>query len=75
MQSELLPRKCWKLVFLASECLGSFLPRSIQSCFQLLQGSGCRKSLSALCRSNWVKISDRIEKNIFFDPIGDCNRI
>ena len=56
-----------------------FSPRSIQSCFPLLQGPSCRKSPSAPFRSNWVKIRlhiipDRIENNVFFDPIVDCNR-
>ena len=51
-------------------------PRSIQSCFQFLQRPSCKKSPSALFRSNWVKYdynlrSDRI--NFFFDPIGDCS--
>ena len=31
----------------------------------------CRKSPSALFRFNWVTITDRIENNVFFDPIGD----
>ena len=34
---ELLPRKRWKSVFLASENESEFSPRSIQSCFPLLQ--------------------------------------
>ena len=71
---ERLPRKCWKIVFLASE--------SIQSCFPLLQRPGWRKSPSVLFRSNWVKYdsdrrSDR-KKNVFFSIwvfVGDCNRI
>ena len=40
-----------------------FYPRSVQSCFPLLQGPSCKKSPSALFRSNWVTIPDRIEKN------------
>ena len=32
-----------------------FSPRSTQSCFPLLQGPSCRKSPSALLRSDWVK--------------------
>ena len=55
-----------------------FSPRSIQSCFPLLQGLSCRKSPSALAlfRSNWVKYDynpqlDR-KKHLqhFFDPFG-----
>ena len=58
-------------------------PKSIQSCFPLLQGPRCRKSPSALFRSKWVqydcsRLSDR--KKTFFsirwgivivlDPLG-----
>ena len=42
-----------------------FSPRSIQSCFPLLQGPSCRKPPSALFRSNWVTNPNRIEKNVF----------
>ena len=54
-------------------------PRSVQSCFPLLQGPSCRKSASALLRSNWVTNPDRIEKTLFsilsgvvilLDPVG-----
>ena len=48
-----------------------FSPRSIQSCFPLLQGPSFRKSPSARFRSKWVTIPE----NVFFDPIGDCNGI
>ena len=52
-------------------------PRSIQSYFPHLQGPSCRKSPSTFFRSKWVKYdysrpSDG--KNVFFDPIGDCNQ-
>ena len=36
-----------------------FSPRSVQSCFPLLQGPSCRKSPSALFRSNWETALDR----------------
>ena len=50
-----------------------FSPRSIQSCFPLLQGPSCRKPPSALFRSNWVTNPHRIENNVFSDPVVDCN--
>ena len=74
---KLLPPKSWKLVFLASEWV-MLSPRSIQSCFPLLQGPGRRKSTPALFRSNWVKhdYNRSLDRNkrffVFTDPIGKC---
>ena len=73
---ELLPRKCGNWSF-SSQNESELSPRSIQSYFPHLQGPSCRKSPSTFFRSKWVKYdysrpSDG--KNVFFDPIGDCNQ-
>ena len=60
-------------------------PGSIQSsCFLLLQGPSSRKSPSALgqhltfsIQLGQIRLQSSIgsEKNVVFDPIGECNRI
>ena len=60
---ELLPRKC-RNRSPSPQNESEFSPRSIQSCLPLLQGPSCRKSPSALFRSNWVA-NPRPISNIF----------
>ena len=72
---ELLPRKCWQLVFLASERLRLF-SKIYPELFPASPGPSGRKSPSALFRSNWFKYdynrpSDR--KKTFFSSKTDDN--
>ena len=54
-------------------------PRSMQSCFQLLQGPSCRMSPPALFRSKWVKCDYDFRSDRFFfffiSSIGDCSPV
>ena len=76
---ELLPRKCWKLVFLASEWIGVF-SKIYPELFPASPGAqlqeNCRQHFSDPSGSNTITILDRIEKNnVFLDPTDDCDRI
>ena len=58
--------------------VSEFSPISIRGCFPLLKGHGFKKSPSAFFDQNEVNmiaIGDRIEKYVFFDPIGRLDRI
>ena len=58
-------------------------PRSVQSCFPLLQGSSCRKYRQHFFDLPWVKYDynrrSRLQKTFFsscfFDSMDGCNRI
>ena len=73
-----LPRKWSKLVFLASEWVSAFsniyselFPASPGVQLQELH----RQRVFDPTGSNTITIVHRIEKNVFVDPIGGCNRI
>ena len=65
---ERLPRKCWKLVFLASEWLWVCC-KIYPELFQLLEGPSCRKSQST-GRKKGLMWRTRTHRQHFFDPTG-----
>ena len=70
---ELLPRKCWKLVFLASEWVGVF-SKICPELFLASAGAQLQEITVSTFSINWVKYdynlrSDRW-KIAFFDPLG-----
>ena len=66
-----LPRKCWKLVFLASAWLGVF-SKIYPELFPASSGAQLQEitvSTSSI-QLGYITVPDRIEKNVYFD----CNR-
>ena len=77
LPNELLPRKCWKLVFLASEWFGVF-SKIYPELFPASPGVQLQEITSALFRSNWVKYdynprSD--QKNVFPIQLGIATQL
>ena len=71
---ELLPPKCWKLVFIASEWLGVFFKVYPEQLSRLSRGPVAGNHRRHFFDPTGLQSPTGSEKR-FFDPIGDCNRI
>ena len=84
---QLLPRKCWELVFLASECVGS-LSKIYLGVFPASPGTQIQEIAERTFSNQLDQIRSKCpigsknaskcpigSKNVFFDPIPDLNNI
>ena len=72
---ELLPRKCWESVFLASERVGAF-SKIYPELFPASPGAQLQEiTVSTFSIQLGYNPPDRIEKHAIFDPIRGWNRI